>query len=54
MALSSLTKLGGAAALLAPYASAEYLQFQLYDSVEKPTEFADGLMTYLKVTRDYN
>ena len=53
MALSSMVK-AGSAALLALNASAEYLQFDVYDSNDRPTEFKDGLMTYLKVTRDYN
>ena len=54
MALSSMARFGSAAALLASYASAEYLSFDLQDSTDRPTEFRDGLMTYLRVTRDYN
>ena len=49
-----MAKVCSAAALLASQASAEYLQFEVYDSNDRPTEFKDGLMTYLKVTRDYN
>ena len=39
--------------MLADMASADYLEFPLYDSNDRPTEFKDGLMTYLKATRDY-
>jgi hypothetical protein len=52
MALSRLALSGSM--ILAQGAMAAILQFPLYDSTDRPTEFKDGLMSYVKVTKDYN
>ena len=35
-------------------AEAAYIEFPVYDTTDRPTEFKDGLPTYVKVVRDWN
>jgi hypothetical protein len=54
MALSSKTAFGSAALMLAQGVVANFIEFPIYDSDFKPTEFKDGVPTYAKVTRDFD
>ena len=51
MALSKLALTSSM--LLAQGVMSKMLQFPIYDSTDRPTDFKDGLMTYVQVTRDY-
>lgn len=33
--------------------NAAYMSFPVHDSTDRPTEFKDGLPTYVKLTKDY-
>ena len=50
MRLSALRSLASSCLLLSSHiTSAEFLTFEVFDSDERPTEFRDGLYTYLEV-----
>ena len=50
----SLSKLWWASqASIMMLTSADFVKLPLYDSNDRPTEFRDGLMTYVRATRDY-
>lgn len=56
MALSRNLALSSSLLLFAgnDFASAAYMAFPVYDSQDRPTEFKDGLMSYARLTRDYD
>ena len=51
MALSRTLAL--ASAIIASV-NASYIEVPIYDSQDRPTEFKDGLMAYVDMTRDYS
>ncbi len=53
MALSSKA-FSSAALMFVHGAAAKYLEFPIYDSEFKPTEFKDGVKTYARLTRDFD
>jgi len=52
MALSKLAL--GTALLLTEGVLGEVLTFPVYDSCDRPTEFKDGLLSYVKLTKDFD
>ena len=50
MRVSALRSLASSCLLLSSHITlAEFLTFEVFDSDERPTEFRDGLYTYLEV-----
>ena len=54
MALSRTLALGSSMLLADQFTQAAYMSFPVYDSSDRPTEFRDGLPTYVRLTRDYD
>ena len=52
MALSRTLAVGSSLLLAEQLTQAVYMTFPVYDSNDRPTEFKDGLPTYVRLTRD--
>ena len=53
MAISRTLAMGSSLLLAESLTNAGYLSFPVHDSTDRPTEFKDGLPTYVKLTKDF-